>query len=139
MPIYQKLHKFKLKKKPVIDRQTWSLSDMVFAVPVLAAALANTLSGTGVNLKEKIVWYMYVKNKEDFHLKLICVQVCRCMHVFNICGFNFFLNTFIMIQPFLTFQHVHSAVSCFWHPLPLVCSTTHLRWQQPNLSSNQNF
>lgn len=48
---------------------------MVFAVPVLAAALANTLSGTGVNLKEKIVWFMYVKNKEDFHLKLICVQV----------------------------------------------------------------
>lgn len=37
----------------VIDRQTWSLSDMVFAVPVLAAALANTLSGTGVNLKVK--------------------------------------------------------------------------------------
>lgn len=79
MPIHQKLHKFKLKKNPVIHRQTWSLSDMVFAVPVLAAALANTLSGTGVNLKEKIVWYMYVKNKEDFHLKLICVQVCRCM------------------------------------------------------------
>lgn len=75
MPIHQKLHKFKLKKKKKIDRHTWSLSDMVFAVPVLAAALANTLSGTGVNLKEKIVWYMYVKNKEDFHLKLICVQV----------------------------------------------------------------
>lgn len=92
MPIHQKLHKFKLKKKNVIDRQTWSLSDMVFAVPVLAAALANTLSGTGVNLKEKIVWYMYVKNKEDFHLKLICkqVQVCRCMHVFNIFRFNLF-------------------------------------------------
>lgn len=67
MPIHQKLNKFKLKKKN--NKQTWSLSDMVFAVPVLAAALANTLSGTGVNLKEKIVWYMYVKNKEDFHFK----------------------------------------------------------------------
>lgn len=140
MPIHQKLHKFKLKKKTVIDRQTWSLSDMVFAVPVLAAALANTLSGTGVNLKEKIVWYMYVKNKEDFHLKLICkqVQVCRCMHVFNIFRFNLF-SQYIYHDTTLTFQHVHSAVSCFWHPPPLVCSTTHLRWQQPNLSANQNF
>ena len=28
-------------------RRTWSLSDMVVFCPVLAAALANTLSGTG--------------------------------------------------------------------------------------------
>lgn len=51
---------------------------MVFAVPVLAAALANTLSGTGVNLKEKIVWYMYVKNKEDFHYK---TNMCTGMYM----------------------------------------------------------
>lgn len=33
--------------------QTWSRSDIVLAVPVLAAALASTLSGTGVNLEGK--------------------------------------------------------------------------------------
>ena len=35
-------------------RRTWSLSDIVVFCPVLAAALANTLSGTGVNLIEKM-------------------------------------------------------------------------------------
>lgn len=92
MLIYQKFYKFKLKKKNVIDRQIWFLLDMVFVVFVLVVVLVNILFGIGVNLKEKIVWYMYVKNKEDFYLKLICkqVQVCRCMYVFNIFRFNFF-------------------------------------------------
>ena len=36
--------------------QTWSRSDIVLAVPVLAAALARTLSGTGVNLEGKKTW-----------------------------------------------------------------------------------
>lgn len=46
-----------IRSTGLIERRTWSLSDMVFAVPVLAAALANTLSGTGVNLREEMVWY----------------------------------------------------------------------------------
>lgn len=126
MPIHQKLHKFKLKKKKKIDRHTWSLSDMVFAVPVLAAALANTLSGTGVNLKEKIVWYMYVKNKEDFHFK---TNMCTGMQMYAIMflissGLIFFLNTFIMIQPLLFSTCIPlflvSGIPYLWYVQPLI-------------------
>lgn len=47
---------------------------MVFVVFVLVVVLVNILFGIGVNLKEKIVWYMYVKNKEDFYFKInMCI------------------------------------------------------------------
>lgn len=99
---------------------------MVFAVPVLAAALANTLSGTGVNLKEKIVWYMYVKNKEDFHFK---TNMCTGMQMYAIMflissGLIFFLNTFIMIQPLLFSTCIPlflvSGIPYLWYVQPLI-------------------